>query len=605
MLGLAVLSWPVPGLTPQPGLDPAYGYALAEAARQGLRWGSQLVFTYGPLGFLSVPQLWWTPAAAAALVFTFAVHLGLCVVVYKNVARIAGWFAATLAVLGSAWLTSVTTGHTPGAAAEVLALVVLGAALLALDGVWRSPWLAAAGVLAASIDLLVKLDSGLLVAAIVVVSVAAASRRWWLAGLSAAGSIAVLSVALWALDGQPLSGLPAMLRTTWSVIGGWTGALAYEQPGLGWQYPVAALLVAIVAAVLLAPLLARRPGRAQLAGRVLITAGSLFVAFKHGFVRHDAHAVEFFTTELVLLLVLPRVSGSRWEGWLRLAGVAGVGVVINLGSFGLVPSAGSFAQGGLHFAEQVAQVSIPSLRHQVQARGRRAIKAVEQVPAGALAVIGTRGVQVDPSDTSVAWAYGLAWHPVPVFQTNVAYTPALDQLNANALRGSNAPAAILLSSGERVGNVVPAQDSPAYNVAELCHYRTAYASPRWSVLLRSVDHCGAPRTVARVVIRPGQSVALPRVGARQVLTLSVRLPGRAVLAKLRQLAFKPSRQLAIVLDGTSYLLYRARAVGPLLVYVPPLAREPVPAWPAAHSFGCTGFSGEAVVTVSSFAIRAG
>ncbi|MHB2024573.1 MAG: hypothetical protein ACYCO3_14815, partial [Mycobacteriales bacterium] len=493
--------------------------------------------------------------------------------------------------------------HTAGASAEVLSLVVFGAALLALDGVYRSRWLVPLGLLAAAVDLLVKLDSGLLVTGVVVVAIAALARRWWLAGLGATLGIAALVAGLWAADGQPLWRLGAMVRTSWSVVSGWTDALAYEQPGLGWQYPVAALLVAVLAALLLAPLVTRPPGRSRLVGRVLITAGALFVAFKHGFVRHDAHAVEFFTTVLVLLVVLPRVSGSRKEGWLRLVGLAGVAVVINLGSFGLVPSAGAFARGAVSFAEQVAQVSVPSVRAQVQARGRRAIRAVEAVPAGALAVIGGRGVQVDPSDTSVAWAYRLHWHPVPVFQTNVAYTRLLDYLNAAALRGRRAPAAILLSSGERVGNVVPAQDSPAYNVAELCRYRTAYASPGWSVLLRSVDRCGPARRLARMWIRPGQTVALPRVAPGQVLTLSVRLPGLGLLASLRRLAFKPARQLQIVLDGISYRLYRARAVGPLLVYVPPLAVEPVPAWPAARSFAFTDFSGRAQVTISAFALR--
>ena len=54
-LALALLAFPSVSLTPQAGLDSSWQTGLAVAATQGLRHGSQIDFTYGPLGFLAAP----------------------------------------------------------------------------------------------------------------------------------------------------------------------------------------------------------------------------------------------------------------------------------------------------------------------------------------------------------------------------------------------------------------------------------------------------------------------------------------------------------------------------------------------------------------------
>ena len=53
---ITALSWPFPNRAPTTGLDPSWHIALHLAASMDLRQGVDMVFTYGPLGFLSIPN---------------------------------------------------------------------------------------------------------------------------------------------------------------------------------------------------------------------------------------------------------------------------------------------------------------------------------------------------------------------------------------------------------------------------------------------------------------------------------------------------------------------------------------------------------------------
>ena len=53
---LAVVTWPVGDLAPQAGLDPSWAAGLYMAAHNGLDYGRDIAFTFGPLGFLQIPS---------------------------------------------------------------------------------------------------------------------------------------------------------------------------------------------------------------------------------------------------------------------------------------------------------------------------------------------------------------------------------------------------------------------------------------------------------------------------------------------------------------------------------------------------------------------
>ncbi|MGV7479259.1 hypothetical protein PJK53_29325, partial [Mycobacterium kansasii] len=66
-----------------------------------------------------------------------------------------------------------------------------------------------------------------------------------------------------------------------------------------------------------------------------------------------------------------------------------------------------------------------------QAKARQ--RALYGIPDHFIQTIGSSTVHVDPHEISAVWAYDLAWHPTPVFQTYQALTPMLDALNGESL----------------------------------------------------------------------------------------------------------------------------------------------------------------------------
>ena len=76
---IVLVSWrPLP-TTPAVGLDPSWTLALQLAAAERLHWGTELIFNYGPLGFLDFPLVAVTWAAILSALFLIAMRIALAV----------------------------------------------------------------------------------------------------------------------------------------------------------------------------------------------------------------------------------------------------------------------------------------------------------------------------------------------------------------------------------------------------------------------------------------------------------------------------------------------------------------------------------------------
>jgi hypothetical protein len=141
---LAIASWNVVFLLPFGGLDSGWQYGLYAAAHHGKHFGTEIVFTYGPLGFLSYPMLWYGDLASLAFVYQSALHILLCVtIVYALraqlgviVAALVGFVVVVLSssadvptVLAAAWCLAALSHDPPPFALWLMAIGggVLGA----------------------------------------------------------------------------------------------------------------------------------------------------------------------------------------------------------------------------------------------------------------------------------------------------------------------------------------------------------------------------------------------------------------------------------------------------------------------------------------------
>src|SRR5262245_58161147 len=76
---VAVLTWQIGFNTPAVGLDPSWNAGLAMAAADGLHWGKELVWTYGPLGFLQTQLVWFRDQTVLSFLYSGLIYTVFCV----------------------------------------------------------------------------------------------------------------------------------------------------------------------------------------------------------------------------------------------------------------------------------------------------------------------------------------------------------------------------------------------------------------------------------------------------------------------------------------------------------------------------------------------
>ncbi len=83
-LVIAVLSWHTLALEPSPGADISWQAALHMALHYRITFGNHLIFTYGPLGFLSVPTLWYSGTGIIAFLYVVLMRVALAAAVFAG-----------------------------------------------------------------------------------------------------------------------------------------------------------------------------------------------------------------------------------------------------------------------------------------------------------------------------------------------------------------------------------------------------------------------------------------------------------------------------------------------------------------------------------------
>ena len=547
--------------TPGVDLDPSWRSALNTVG--DLRFGPDLVFTYGPWGFLDVPLIVHRPLYALALVAEISAAGAVWIVAHRALTRM--WTPAMAAPWST--FTAVVAATTEMSATALCA--VIGAVLLravpADDQAQRSTTnslLFPAGLAAlAGFLLQVKISDGVLVLALALVSTLGAATPWTrLAGLGAGvAALGTSSATFWLAREQSLVDFPVWLRGSIELVRGYGDALALEAHPSGVGY-LAALGIGVLTVVVVLPLLRGRDMSRQLVV-LLVVILTVAYAFKAGFTRHDRyHEPDFFILVGVLLVVLAAISSRR--------GIALVGSVVALAL--AVPS--------LEVVDPVLalsrwQTTIRVLHDSAYVEERLAVarmdaQATYALPEPILAGVQDIPVSIDPWETSVAWAYDLDWSPTPVFQTYAVVTEYLDRVNARAITAAPADQRILRRDGQTIDLRNQVWDAPQYQLAVACHYTTTARVEPWRLLEHRSWRCGQRRSVLRTRVEPGQVLGVPEAGDREVLIMTFTPVSASVVARLAGTALKVYRFLEVTADGQTFRVPRALASGPLLVAFP-------------------------------------
>ena len=586
---IALLTFSVSFGSPGAGLDASWGAGLYMAIHDGLSFGPDVVYTYGPLGFLFSPILWFDGLAVISFLYGVAVWIGLATALVWSIRRNLGAIAAVLiAFVVLALFTAVE-------AALAISVLWAYAVLVPERPRWALEALVVGGAVFAAIEILIKLSVGPIVIAVMGLALIGARARLWQIGLFAA-VFAIATVALWLISGGAIGDLDDYVINGREIISGYSEALAVPV-GVGWHKVAAVGAVALLVAG--AVLADYRDRRARICG-IAIAAIAGFAIYKEGVVRSDeGHMTVALATIVVLWLALP------WSGMRR---VVLAGGLVLIGAFALKVQPGISDERlnpieNVQLAEEQAELLLSGTRRaEIRDYGRLVLRDLYGLEERQLAQLEGRTVHVDPWEIAAAWAYDLDWLPVPIFQNYQAYTEALDELNAETIASPDGPERILRQNpGAAIGNDVargvdnhyPSWDPPAQALATLCNFEVLSTSLVWQVLGRVPDRCGEPELIESVEAAYGEEVAVPQAGPGEVVF--VRIDGAAVegLEKLRTLLFRARFRYAAV-DGASYRLVPGTAAdGLLLDGSPKLVGEgPWAEAPGAETIELVGLEGD-------------
>lgn len=510
-------------------LESAWVTALHYSAVRRFIWGRDIIFTFGPLGFV-LPQAFW-PGTYSLVVGSWAFLSGLVIGSVVSLARTTGRCHAGAAAFMAAFAMIIAPPAIHDA--TILGIIMLVTARLLASGAsrgWGYPALAGAalGMLA-----LTK-GSYLIVAPILLVLYGL--KQAWLRRLDraalATSSFLVVALSLWLATGAAVQDLWPFVRGSLALAGGYGDAMSIDGPALE------ILIYVMTSAALLVGLAAWARGAHRSAAVDVAAFGFLlFVAFKQGFIRHDQHAI--IAARVLLAAVTLVAFAYRGSGWLVRGayGVAAAGAVT-----GLMVTAGTHSGGlqnsahqqlNLLFARGAAAMNLSRVAGEHEAIHARIAGEIAQ---GA----GIRDVR-GPADVisyrqQILLDSGIAWQPRPVFQSYAAYTPALLRLNADAYVSPTAPREVLFDV-ETIDNRFPSLDDALLWPILLTRYDMVGARGAHLLLRRAPQPREFRlRPVATMEARLGREIVVPETASGLVwASIDVRT---TLLGRLAAIAYK-------------------------------------------------------------------
>lgn len=551
-------------------LDPSWTMVIRWASLHGLRWGSDIAFTYGPLGYLS-PFNASDPASYGAFAAAQIALAAAAAFLFAN-----GWYVLRWPeriVLAAAVLFTTPCADPVWLAMPVFALVGLHAHAAA--GRRRALWLllVVASLYVATL-LLIKMSSLLLIVALwfagSLVLLRARQPRHAVAWLLL---VPICALSLWLASGQRFGDLPRFVATVFEISRGYTAAMG-QFPPLRFDVYGAAVLGGCGGVGLWAAWRARRD--LTRLSCVALCGLAIFIAWRAGFTRADSHVSIFALTVLLALPLLSAMTPAATP-WLRAACLAVALAAVPIADW-------TVNAGKNHRPGDMAVISLGVLANNAfllvhPLAYRPALEAAldrERVRLDlplTRAAVGKRTVDLVGTQQGVVIINGFAYRPSPVFQGYGAYTPRLQQLNADMYSGPDRTDFVLLAYSPIDGNLPTSENAQAF-MALYRNYHPVLVEKSYLLLERNAASAAPPPTDAGWRHATwGEWNELPTT-PETVAVLAVRseltVAGKALATMLRE----PGQQIELELaDGTVQRFRLGRGAAPGGFLVSPLVQS--------------------------------
>jgi hypothetical protein len=589
LLSLATVPSPrVPTKADQEATADASWCAVLEYAHQhGLQFGTDISFTYGPLGFLATPYLFSTAAGPR-----FAMDLSLALLTALSVCLIARrlripWAIALIAIyllLGANIYPRTDLLLELNLLCWGILCIVAAGRTLVIYG------LTLAGV--AVFASLVKIT--LLIMAIMTIAVVSCDlllRNYRRLSLGLVGLFLGGFVVAWMGAGQNALHLGVFLRRALITSVGYNNAMAYEGSVV---LRGRAILTGILAAATIITARHGSPGARFFGFKQFFLGGwlfgLLFLVWKHGFVRTDLyHAGFFFGFAPILALawgplgagnsdrsappmdseasrgvlpVLKLILSSSFLAWAfavscTLVALFAIQTMILPGDW-----QSSLAQPFLAIRANISNLLKPAAYQQQIGAAVESEKQRSQLPL-LHDQIAQSSVDMFGCEQLAVLANRLNYLPRPVFQSYAAYSPPLMQWNQTFYQSGKVPEFVIFRLLPMDRKLPTLEDALVLRHLLINYELVASEAP---FLLLEAKHSEPPKLklLQEATISPGQPIQLSGYGTTN-LWLELELKP-TLLGRVREFLYQPAKSRLVVSWSSSdkQLTRRFRAPAPML-----------------------------------------
>jgi len=557
---LSFVTFPPP--PPDNDVDSSLSGVLNYAHGQGIQFGPDLMLTYGPLGFLMF--FYFSPHAAGLrmgmdVTVCLVTAIGLCLVAWRLRPL---WRWPLLALFF--WIAP----NVPTRAELVINAGLLCWGLLCfVESGRRLPFYVSMFTALATFSTLAKL-SFLLVAsgsvALIGCDLLVRGHRRLASGMIA-GFGAGFALG-WMGSGQDFAHLGVFLINGLAIVSAYNGALGWE--GLELLRTLGlALAPAVLAMIILRTLPAFGGGEQRRAVRrfFLLAWVSLltFTVWKYGCVR-SGREMFFLGFSVVLAMVLEalpceRRVAQRWARGLAL-GICGLSL-ITMQEFCFPSWPGSLKEPFRAFGRNLVWLLNPAEYQQQMGEAIDAKRREAQLPR-CRELIGHASVDVFGQCQAYSLHNGLNYRPRPVFQSYVACSRPLMELNEQFYLSPAAPEYVLFRLYALDRKYPPLEDALVLRTL-LANYQPIITEDRFILLKKAATGPPAVSPLREGTARVGQAVDLREYGDKN-LWLEISLEP-SLLGRLRQVLYRPPTvRLAVWREPGGKLLVRNRAPAPML-----------------------------------------
>ncbi|UXI69216.1 hypothetical protein [Tahibacter amnicola] len=538
------------------GLDPSWTVVLAWAFENKLRWGQDIVFTYGPLGFLH-PIASYFPAAYGEFVAGQVIVGLLGAFVAAQFFGLLNW-AERLLLVVVAYLQIVVL------CADPLWIIIFSYSLFTTQRLCET---AASPVRLGSLIVATAVYAAITTA--IKVSLFPLALLWWagatlmlavrrrvgLAGLSLAG-FPLATLAVWLVAGQTLSDLPRHLQLSFNISAEYGHAMSAFAPLLTEVYGLA--LLGTIGVLLLMQLWRSRTSLSA-AITVLFFGAATFLAWRAGYTRADGHTMAFSCVVsglAVAIAAFPKQRSAALYAVCAVLALAGVPMLVT-----------AWNPTGILTPRQLVDIA-PAHVRSVARQLRNLAPTVQnfeqslEADRKRLDLPQTRQVVGTSTIDLVGWQQGvlllnrLNYRPRPIFQSYAAYSPVLARVNEAHFTGPMAPQFVLLPFSQ-IDTHYPTSEDPLTFLALLRGYQPAHVEGGYLLLKRTAGDIPAFAAIDAVSFRSstlGTWVDVPAAESGTVLSLRARPSalGRAFAFLVRE----PSWRLEVQLDNSETHTFR-------------------------------------------------